>query len=107
METRRRNARMPLFLFGALIAPSQAMAWGSEGHRITVEIAEQYLEPNAAHQIRDLLAIENATALADVANWADQIRPQYRETAPWHFVDIPIGALGYDAARDCVGDECV
>ena len=39
------------------------MACGSEGHRIIAEIAEQYLEPNPAHQIRDLLAIENATTL--------------------------------------------
>jgi hypothetical protein len=66
-----------------------ALAWGSEGHRIVAEIAEQYLEPATARRVRELLAIENATTLAQVSTWADEIRPQRRETAPWHFVDIP------------------
>lgn len=88
-------------------APTQAMGWGSEGHRIIAEIAEQYLEPDTSRRVRALLAIENATTLADIANWADQIRPQHRETAPWHFVDIPISASGYDPARDCATGDCV
>lgn len=89
------------------LAPTQALAWGSEGHRIIAEIAEQYLTPEAAHQVRDLLAIEGDTTLADVANWADQIRHQRPETAPWHFVDIPISAPRYDPARDCRQGDCV
>jgi hypothetical protein len=88
-------------------APASALAWGSEGHRIVAEIAERHLEPVTARQIRDLLAIDNETSLADVANWADQIRRQRPETAPWHFVDIPISSAGYDAARDCAGGDCV
>jgi exodeoxyribonuclease III len=83
-----------------------AQGW-TDAIRIIAEIAEQHLEPVAAKQVRDLLAIENATTLADFANWADQIRPQHRQTAPWHFVDIPISAPGYDATRDCAGGNCV
>jgi len=49
-----------------------ALAWGSEGHRIVAEIAEQYLEPATARQVRELLAIENATTLAQVSTWADE-----------------------------------
>jgi hypothetical protein len=90
-----------------LATTTQVWAWGSEGHRIVAEIAEQYLEPETAHQIRDLLAIENTSGLADVANWADQIRQQRRDTASWHFVDIPINAAGYDATRDCPRNDCV
>ena len=86
---------------------SHAWAWGSEGHRIVAEIADQYLEPAAALQVRDLLAIENETTLAAVSNWADQIRGQRRNTASWHFVDIPISASSYDAARDCPRGNCV
>jgi hypothetical protein len=89
------------------LVPARAFAWGSEGHRIIAEIAEQYLEPETVRQVRALLDIENATTPADVASWADQIRPQHRETAPWHFVDIPISAPGYDATRDCAGGNCV
>lgn len=84
-----------------------AWAWGSEGHRIVAEIAEQLLEPAAARQVRDLLAAENKTTLAEVSTWADQIRGQRRNTAPWHYVNIPITASGYDAARDCPRKDCV
>ena len=90
----------------------RALAWGTEGHRIIAEIAEQYLEPETARQIRELLAIENATTLAEVSTWADEIRGQRRETARWHFVNIPIHPppgtpATYDAARDCPRGDCV
>ena len=50
--------------------------------------------------------------LADVSIWADEIRPQRPETAPWHFGDIPIHPpagtpAAYDAARDCPQGDCV
>jgi hypothetical protein len=85
---------------------------GSEGHRIVAEIAEQYLEPATARQVRELLAIENATTLAQVSTWADDIRPQHRETARWHYVNIPIHPpsgtpTAYDAERDCSRGDCV
>ena len=99
--------RLAIVLIGAALAPTQAFAWGSEGHRIVAEIAEQHLEPATARQVRDLLAIENSTSLPDVANWADQIRRQRSETASWHFVDIPISAPAYDPSRDCLGGNCV
>ena len=98
----------------AVLAASKvdALAWGYEGHRIIAEIAEQFLEPEAAHRVRDLLAIENVTTLAEVSTWADQIRPQRPETRRWHFVNIPIhpaagASSGYDTARDCPQHECV
>ncbi len=93
----------------ALIAANatQALAWGNEGHRVVAEIAEQYLEPNTVSQVRDLLAIENTTSLASISTWADQIRPQRRATAPWHYVDIQITEPIYDAHRDCADENCV
>jgi nuclease S1 len=80
-----------------------ALAWGSEGHRIVAEIAEQYLEPATARQARELLRIENATTLAQVSTLG---RRDSGTTAWWHFVDIPIHPppgtpAAYDAARDC------
>ncbi len=91
----------------SVLVTSQAWAWGSEGHRIVGEIAEQYLDPATTQQIRDLLALENATTLAAVSTWADEIRQQRRNTAPWHFVDIPISAPAYDPGRDCPRGNCV
>jgi hypothetical protein len=99
--------RLAIFVLVAFVLPSRVFAWGTEGHRIVAEIAERYLEPETAKQVRDLLAIENETSLADVANWADQIRRQRPETAQWHFVDIPIAAARYNVARDCAGNNCI
>lgn len=97
-------------LIGAAL-PAPALAWSSEGHRIAAEIAERYLEPATAPQLRALLALDNAAGLADVATWADEIRRERPGTAAWHYVSIPIhpqhGPSGYDAARDCPGDNCV
>ena len=90
--------------FVVLVASNvSALAWGYEGHRIIAEIAEQFLEPETAHRVRDLLAIENRTTLAEVSTWADEIRPQHPETRRWHFVSIPIHpnageSSGYDVS---------
>jgi hypothetical protein len=102
---------LPATLF-FLLFPADAFAWGYTGHRIIAEIAEQFLEPETVHQIRDLLAIENVTTLADGSTWADQIRVQRPETAPWHYVNIPVHPApdepsGYVTTRDCPHDACV
>ena len=101
----------PAFVvFFGLTGP--ALAWGGEGHRIVAEISEQYLEPETARQVRELLALENATTLAEVSTWADDIRDVRRETARWHYVNIPIHPPAgtparYDADRDCPRGDCV
>jgi hypothetical protein len=113
MEVANMRYRKVLFIFLALVAfPVRALAWGYEAHRVIAEIAEQFLAPQTAHQVRDLLAIENVTTLADVSTWADEIRLQRRDTGPWHYVNIPITlptgeVAAYDAARDCPKDACV
>ncbi len=91
---------------------TQATAWGYEAHRIIAEIAEQFLQPQTARQVRELLAVENATTLAEVSTWADEIRLQHPETGPWHYVNIPVALptgdpAAYDAARDCPQGGCV
>src|SRR6516225_2675402 len=107
-----RAAALLASLAFLLAAPLNAFAWGYEGHRIIAEIAEQFLAPQTAHQVRELLAIDNVTTLADVSTWADEIRLQRPETGPWHYVNIPITLPAgepaeYDAARDCPQDACV
>lgn len=113
MMPKSRTASALLIGLAVFLAnPIQARAWGYEAHRIIAEIAEQFLEPEIAPQVRELLAIENVTTLADVSTWADEIRLQRRETGPWHYVNIPITLptgepTAYDAARDCPLDACV
>jgi len=43
-----------LALLMMLAAPHGADAWGREGHRIIADIAEQFLEPTTARQVREL-----------------------------------------------------
>jgi hypothetical protein len=108
-----RFCAQALLTFSVFVAsPVETYAWGYDCHRIIAEIAEQFLELESAHKIRDLLAIENITTLADVSTWPDEIRTQHPETAPWHFVNIPIvppaGTVkGYDANRDCPTGDCL
>ena len=101
----------PAFLVSfSLTGP--ALAWGYEGHRIVAEIAEQYLEPETPRQVRELLALENTTTLAEVSTWADDMRDVRRETARWPYVNIPIHPPAgtparYDADRGCPRGDCV
>ena len=84
-----------------------ALAWGPEGHAIVADVAEAHLTPSTKAQIAELLALEGHAHLDEVSSWADAVRSQRRETAHWHYVDIPLEADGFDAARDCPSDDCV
>jgi hypothetical protein len=91
-----------------------AQAWGPDGHEIVGRIAELHLTEKAQREIYALLNGGNTNSPSinisddEVANWADYVRPKRRETAPWHFVDIPFDAEKYDPVRDCDNhDGCV
>ncbi len=70
----------------AILVPSACFGWGRDGHRIVGYIAANYLTPQAAAAVKDLLG--NAS-LADVSTWADQIRRERKHTAPWHYAKPP------------------
>jgi len=82
-----------------LLMPSIVHAWGGDGHQIVCLIAEDRLTPAAKAGIHALLGDANISD-AEIASWADEIRRQRQETAPWHYVDIPTDAKGFDAKRD-------
>jgi hypothetical protein len=81
------------------------MAWGAEGHEIVALIAARELAPAARTQIAHLLG--GVAMMVHESNWADEIRDQRRDTGPWHYVDIPLQASGYDPRRDCPSRDCV
>jgi hypothetical protein len=78
--------------------------WYDEGHRLVARLAETRLTPRAAEAVRDLLG---GQSLADASVWADQIRGLRRDTAPLHFVNIPLASDTYLPARDCPGGRCI
>jgi len=96
-----------LFLVWTLCGGGQARAWGPEGHAIVAEIAEARLSGPASAQVAQLLNQEQHQHLDEVSSWADDYRESHPETAPWHFVDIPLSATGFDANRDCAEGNCV
>jgi hypothetical protein len=80
-----------------VLLPTLCFAWGREGHEIIGKIAEDHLNAQANITVRSLLGNDH---LDSIANWADDIRRERRETAPWHYVNIPFG-YAYKADRDC------
>jgi hypothetical protein len=96
--------RLLRHLLALLLAwPAGALAWSDEGHQVVGEVAERRLSPAARAMVRE---IAGAARLSDrdVAVWADDHRD--RSNAFFHWVDIPFGGGGYQAARDCPEGRC-
>jgi len=94
---------------GILVAPVVGRAlpplrWGPAGHRIIATIAQDRLSPAANAEARRLLG---GQSLADVASWADDVRRDQPNTAPWHYIDIEVTDTSYVPARDCKEGACV
>jgi hypothetical protein len=90
----------------ALFASSvTAVAWGPEGHSLVARIADEQLTPAAHARVAAILA--PGQTMASIASWADDVRRSRRETAPWHYIDIPIDQPHLDMVRDCPKNDCV
>ncbi len=80
-----------IFLLGLilpLLPVRPALGWYDWPHRVIAEIAEIHLDQDARQEVAFLLG--EKTRMADVANWADQIRHDCWWTAPWHFINWPL-----------------
>ena len=91
-------AMATLFCWLAGAAPS-ALAWGATGHSVVAEIAWRQLGTQTRRDIAALLG--PGISLASVSMWADTDAALNVRTRRWHFVNIPLGSVGYDSARDC------
>jgi hypothetical protein len=102
----RTSMRRPLLAFLIVLSlPTLSLAWGDKGHKTVAEMAYGFLSDEARTQADALLG--GRDEFIDAAVWADKIRFNRPETAPWHFVDIPFDSSGvYDPARDCANDDC-
>jgi hypothetical protein len=69
-----------------IYAPLQSMAWGTNGHRISGQIAEDHLTPKSRAAVLAILG----ESVAMASNWADFIKsdPSYSYLYNWHFVDL-------------------
>ncbi|HEV2348674.1 MAG TPA: S1/P1 nuclease [Terriglobia bacterium] len=95
-----------LFLAGVMmLAATSTTAWGPEGHRDVAAIAEKNLKPETLAAIKAMLGPYDT--LAGDSVWADDIREEHPETAPWHYIDIPLMASSIDMNRECAQGNCV
>lgn len=130
-SSRRRNSLTRWLLRAAILAsllvlaiislPAPARAWGCEGHQVVALLAEKHLTPHALEMTKKILAEspidpslsryckqDGADALADASTWPDDIRGMRPETAPWHYVDIPLGTTRREVEKFCDPKEsCV
>jgi hypothetical protein len=110
-----------LLVFAIVSLPAPARAWGCEGHQLVALLAEKHLTPHALAMAKKILAegpIDPSLsrycneggidALADASTWPDDIRALRPDTAPWHYVDIPLGTTVRDVEKFCDPKEsCV
>ena len=97
-----------------LLCTTPAFPWGCVGHRTVALVALDQLTPRAREMAASLLqgqpadpSLRNFCGPSDLprfvamSTWADDIREKRKETAPWHFIDVPLGAT-----REHVNDAC-
>jgi hypothetical protein len=78
-------------IFTCVIVATVFISWGRLGHRTVGLIASRHLTGKTQLELRDLLG---GGSLADVANWADDVRgsdPAYKSTGQWHYINLPLG----------------
>ena len=95
-----------VFLMMAVGLVFDAMAWGSIGHRIVGQVADQHLTPKAAARVSKIMG---TNSLGDVANWMDQVRdtPEGKAMEMWHYqsVDACTGTLLKCPEGNCAGPK--
>ncbi len=101
-------------LLAALLAGGTARAWGPVGHRAVGEVADALLRPGARAAVQDLLAADlladsrpsGRHTLADVADWADEIRGGPYDEPRWHYDDRPVCGAPTPAGAWCARGDC-
>ena len=80
-----------LLLLSIPAAPTAALAWGSEGHRVTGLVAAELLTPRTRIRLNDLIP---GADLGDIANYPDLNRNTLSQLIPnsdkWHYDNQPV-----------------
>jgi len=105
LEGMRARSSLAALSMAYLLAVQPLCGWWAEGHRIVAAIAEQRLNAKAQAAVAAILPA--GETLESVSVWADEIRKARRETAPWHYIDIPTDAPRGDWAPYCPAEGCV
>jgi nuclease S1 len=116
------TSRMAAVALVLTIGRADAEAWGCDGHRAAVFIAERLLPSATLASVQAALAaapIDPALArfcdpvsddpIADSATWADDYRDVDAATFGWHFINVPrsVTLTAANEHRYCPDGNCV
>ncbi|PRQ02717.1 S1/P1 Nuclease [Enhygromyxa salina] len=87
-------------------APSDALAWHDDGHRIVGEIAARNLSKSALAQINELLAdMPEYSTMATAATWADQqakLDPSFAFAYSSHYINVDARSTPREVLAQCL-----
>jgi hypothetical protein len=86
-----------LVTFAIILLSVVCWGWVREGHQIIATVAEDHPDESTKVMIQSVIGNNHPYS---IASWADDVRKESRDTAPWHYLDIRLGSA-YDASRDC------
>ena len=77
--------------------------WGSTGHRVVGEIAEQNISSKTRKKIFDLL---NGNSIAYVSTYADEIKsdPSFKNYNYWHYANLKLDQKYKTSQKNPMGD---
>lgn len=85
--TNKITLRLLAFVFMCQYA--SVFAWGTTGHRVVAEVAENNLKASTKHKLKKILGKQK---LAYWANWPDFIKSDttehWKHTETWHYVNV-------------------
>ncbi|CEO95221.1 Anuclease S(1) containing protein [Plasmodiophora brassicae] len=92
----------------AMLVITGAHGWGRDGHEITAAIAESLLNDVARRATADLLSVDGGH-LADVADWADQVKRRHgwQWSSALHYANTRSWECGYTPVVDCPQHRCI
>lgn len=83
------KTKTSILAFMLLMVFQNAFAWGTIGHRVVAEIAENHLSLKAKKNLKKIIGNQK---LAYWANWADFIKSDttgvWKPTYSWHYLDL-------------------
>ncbi len=96
---------LSLFVVFNLVAVQSAFAYEKTGHRVVGELAERHLSDAARRHVREILGNQS---LAEVANWADEMKSNpdeyWRAANVFHYLNVPEGQTFENSERNPAGD---
>lgn len=102
----------------SLALAGHVAAWGPMGHQAVGYIAMEFLAPNAAAFVKKTIPDSFNNSLGPAATWPDDVRrsPEYKWSAPFHFLDtkgkpwcycVCRTSLHFDVVDDPKGGSCL